>query len=192
MNAGGYTNPDDPAFDRGVCDQDRTHLASFTVAAQTPRFAARALGSWASDWRISGIVSGRSGAPINVLAGSDRAYTGIANQRANQVLANPYGDGTLNNWLNAAAFELPAPGTLGNFRRNSVRGPGFWTVDAALSRVVSLGASRRLALRVEAFNLFNTFNWDVPEVNFGSSGFGRITSMAGTPRIMQFGVSYAF
>ncbi len=191
-NAGGYTNPEDPAFDRGLCDQDRTQLASFTVSAQTPRFVTRALRSWASDWRISGIISARSGAPINVIAGVDRAYTGIQNQRVNQVLANPYGDRTLNNWLNAAAFALPAHGTLGNFRRNSVRGPGFWTVDAALSRVVSLGASRRVALRVEAFNLFNTFNWDLPDVNFVSPAFGRITSMAGTPRVMQFGVRYAF
>jgi hypothetical protein len=192
LNAGGYTNPDDPAFDRGVCDQDRTHLASFTVAAQTPRFAAHALGSWGSDWRISGIVSARSGAPINVIAGVDRAFTGIGNQRVDQVIDNPYGDGTLNNWLNAAAFELPAPGTLGNFRRNSVRGPGFWTVDAALSKLVSLGASRRVELRVEAFNLFNTFNGDVPEVNFSSPAFGRITSMAGAPRILQFGIRYTF
>src|SRR5262249_27943865 len=121
-----------------------------------------------SDWTISGIVSARSGSPINIIAGVDRAYTGIGNQRVDQVLANPYGDRTLNDWLNLAAFELPAPGTLGNFRRNSVRGPGFWTVDAALSRVVSLGASRRVALRVEAFNLFNTFNRGVPDVNFSS------------------------
>ena len=187
-----YTNPDDPAFDRGLCDQDRTHLASFTVGAQTPRFVARALRSWASDWRISAIISARSGAPINVIAGVDRAHTGSRNQRLNQVLENPYGDRTLNDWLNPAAFELPASGTLGNFRRNSVRGPGFWTVDAALSRLASLGGTRPVELRVEAFNLFNTFNWDVPEVNFGSSAFGRITSMAGTPRIMQFGVRYAF
>ena len=75
-----YTNPDDPGFDRGVCDQDRTHLASFTVTAQTPSFAAGALGALASGWRISGIVSARSGAPINVITGvgnaGDRALTG--------------------------------------------------------------------------------------------------------------------
>ena len=152
----------------------------------------RALRVVASDWRVSGIFSARSGAPLNVIAGQDRAFTGIQNQRVDQVLANPYGDKTLNNWLNPAAFALPAPGTLGNFRRNSVRGPGFWTVDAALSRLVSLGGSRRVELRVETFNLFNTFNWDVPETNFSSGAFGRITSMAGTPRIMQFGVRYTF
>ncbi|MEO5895772.1 MAG: carboxypeptidase-like regulatory domain-containing protein [Vicinamibacterales bacterium] len=188
-----YTKPDDRGFDRGLCDQDRTHLASFTVAVQTPRLVRPALRSWASDWTISGIVTARSGAPINVIAGVDRAYTGIGNQRVNQVLANPYADLTLNDWLKAAAFELPAPGTLGNFRRNSLRGPGFWSVDAALSRVVSLNASRRVALRVEAFNLFNTFNRGVPDVNFNSpASFGRIRSVAGTPRVIQFGVRYTF
>ena len=128
-----YTNPDNPAFDRGVCDQDRTHLVNFTVAAQMPRFAAPALRLWASDWMVSAIVSARSGAPINVIAGVDRAGSGIGNQRVNQVLVNPYGDGTLNKWLNPLAFEQPAAGTLGNFRRNSLRGPAFWSVDAALS-----------------------------------------------------------
>jgi hypothetical protein len=185
-----YTNPDDPAFDRGLCDQDRTHLANFTVTAETPRFVTRALGSWASNWRISAIVNARSGAPLNVI-GNDRAGTGIRNQRVNQVLDNPYGDRTPNEWLNPNAFALPERGTLGNFRRNSVRGPGFWTVDAALSRLVSSG-SHRVDLRVEAFNLFNTFNLDVPEVNYSAGTFGQITSMAGTPRILQFGVRYMF
>ena len=161
------------------------HSRSADAAIRHARAALLGLG-------LEGVGHHRSGAPINVIAGSDRAGTGIQNQRANQVLANPYGDRTLNNWLNPAAFELAAPGTLGNFRRNSVRGPGFWTVDAALSRVVSLGASRRVALRVEAFNLFNTFNWNVPDVNFISPAFGRITSMAGTPRVIQFGVRYSF
>ena len=85
-----------------------------------------------------------------------------------------------------------APGTLGNFHRNSLRGPGFWAVDAAVSRLVSLGGSRRVELRVEAFNVFNRFNWNVPDVNFSSPAFGRIMSMAGTPRILQFGARYTF
>ena len=108
------------------------------------------------------------------------------------MLDNPYGDMTLDNWLNPDAFEPPAPGTLGNFRRNSVRGPGFWTVDAALSKLVSLGATQPVALRVEAFNLFNTLNLDVPDGNHISPTFGQITSMAGTPRILQFGIRYTF
>jgi hypothetical protein len=47
-------------------------------------------------------------------------------------------------------------------------------------------------LRAEVFNLFNNFNWGNPQTNFDSGAFGRITSMAGAPRIMQFGVKYMF
>jgi len=199
--ANGYTNPDDPAFDRGFCDQDRTHIGVLSVGVLTPQFASSALRVAFSDWRIGGILSARSGQPINIIAGQDRAFTGIQNQRVNQVLDNPYGDKqTPNTWLNPAAFAQPAPGTLGNFQRNSVRGPNYWTVDLAVSRLVPFGVGRTLELRVEAFNLFNTFNWGPPTLtnadrthtNFNSGAFGRITQMAGAPRIMQFGIKYGF
>ena len=92
--ANGYTDPEHPEFDRGPCDQDRTHIGMFTAGVQVPRFDNRALRVALSDWRVSGIFSARSGQPINVIAGQDRAFTGIQNQRVDQVLANPYGDKT--------------------------------------------------------------------------------------------------
>jgi hypothetical protein len=119
----------------------------------------------------------------------------------NQILDDPYGDKkTPNTWLNPAAFAQPAPGTLGNFQRNSVRAPGYWAVDLALSRLVPIGMGRTLELRLETFNLFDTFNWGPPTLmnadrthhNFNSGAFGRITNMQGAPRIMQFGVKYGF
>jgi hypothetical protein len=84
-----------------------------------------------------------------------------------------------------------------------VRAPGFWSIDLAVSRLVSFGLSRALELRIETFNLLNTFNWGAPiagpiqggritDTNFSSGQFGRITAMGGTPRIMQFGVKYGF
>ena len=39
--ASGYTNPDDPEFDKGYCDHDRTHLASFTLGTETPDLGGR-------------------------------------------------------------------------------------------------------------------------------------------------------
>jgi hypothetical protein len=121
----------------------------------------------------------------------------------NLIIDDPYGDKTLNNWLNPAAFALPEPGTLGNFSRNSVRAPGYSSIDVALSRLISFGASRTVELRIETFNLLNTFNWAAPiagpiqggritDTNFSSPQFGRVTAMAGAPRIMQFGVKYGF
>ena len=55
-----------------------------------------------------------------------------------------------------------------------------------------MAATRNIELRLEVFNLFNTFNWGLPNTNFGSGTFGRITSQATDPRILQFGVKYGF
>ena len=109
-----------------------------------------------------------------------------------QVSDDVYGPKTLTNYLNPAAFAQPAAGTFGTHQRNSIKGPGFHKVDLALSRLVSLAATRTVELRLEVFNLFNTFNWGLPNANFASGTFGRITTMTGDPRIMQFGIKYGF
>jgi hypothetical protein len=188
----GYLKPDDPSFDRGNCTSDRQHIANLSLSVQTPQFGSAALRAVASDWRVSGIVNARSGSWLTVTTNRDIAGTGIEGQRVNQVSDDVYGEKTLNSYLNRAAFAAPAPGTLGNHRNNSIEGPGYWSVDLALSRLVGFRDRQRLELRAEVFNLFNTFNWDNPTTNYDSGSFGRITSMSGNPRIMQFGIKYGF
>ena len=71
-------------------------------------------------------------------------------------------------------------------------GPGFWKVDTAIARVLRLDNTRTLELRVEAFNLFNNFNWGDPTTSINSPTFGQITTQSGDSRIMQFAIKYAF
>ena len=66
------------------------------------------------------------------------------------------------------------------------------TIDMALTRNIVMG-TRNVELRLETFNLLNHFNWGNPAVNLNNRGtFGRITTMQGAPRIMQFGVKFGF
>jgi hypothetical protein len=198
----GYTNPDDPEFDKGYCDQDRTHLATLTLGAETPEFSGAATRALASGWRASGIVSMRSGRRINVISGLDNAFTGIRDQRPNKVSDDVYANPrTLTNYFNRAAFAQPAPGTYGNLMRNALTGPNYWSVDLAISRQLGLVSTQTLELRLEAFNLFNTFNWGDPGIQqnaggvtatYSSGTFGRITTQTGDPRIIQLGLKYAF
>jgi hypothetical protein len=198
----GFTNPADPDYDFGYCEGDRTHVANGTLSYLTPSVSNRALDLLASNWRLAGIVNVHSGSRLTVLSGRDSAFNGQANQRVDQISNDVYGDKTLNNYLNRAAFAQPAPGTFGTHKRNSITGPGFWKIDLAVSRLVSFASTQNVELRVEVFNLLNTFNWGNPETNFNAGTFGRITSMAGSgpnsfgppasPRIMQFGVKYGF
>ena len=198
----GYTKPDDPEFDKGYCDQDHTHLASITLGAETPEFSGAAMRALASHWRGAGIVSMRSGNRINVISGLDRAFTGVRNQRPNQVSKDVYAHPrTLNGYFNRAAFAQPEPGAYGNLQRNALTGPSYWNMDLAISRTIGVVGTRIVELRLETFNLFNTFNWGDPSASENSGGqtanvnsgtFGRITTQAGTPRIVQLGIKYAF
>jgi hypothetical protein len=199
QQSAGYLDPNDPSFDAGYCDQDRTHLATLTAGYETPDLGNAALRTLASHWRVTGIISARSGDRLNIISGRDNAFTGLANQRPNKVSDDFYGARTLTNYFNRDAFAQPAPGTLGNLPRNAVTGPNYWSVDLAVSRLVALGGTRRVELRLEAFNLTNRFNWGDPlttstssDVNFNAGTFGRITTQAGTPRIIQFGIKYDF
>jgi hypothetical protein len=169
-----------------------------TLGVSTPDFSNRVLHAVASDWSLSGIGRFFSGRRLNVTMTSDPARTGIANQRPNLVLDNPYGDKSFANYLNRAAFAEPALGTLGNLQRNGIVGPGTKAVDLALVRLFRIG-TRTVEARAEAFNAFNWFNPSTnsltinnsPIVNLNNVQFGRITA-ADDPRIMQFALKYAF
>ena len=41
QQSAGYLKPEDPSFDAGYCDQDRTHIASLTTGYETPELANR-------------------------------------------------------------------------------------------------------------------------------------------------------
>ena len=189
---GPYAKLDDLDYDRGHCDWDRTHLANLTVGYQSPQFTGAVLRALASDWRLAGIVSARSGDWLTVTTGVTH-FTGTATaNRVNQVSDDVYGQKTLLSYLNRAAFAVPAPDGFGNHVRNSIKGPGVWKADLAVSRLFSLGAARQVEVRVETFNLFNNFNWGNPITALNSGNFGRIQSMTGDPRILQFVFKYGF
>jgi len=196
-----YENNDafagDLTKDEGPCGSDRKHLFNMTSVFRTPDFGG-VLGALVSNWSASSVLQMRSGAPINVTTGSDIALNGIssnaATQRPNVVAGvDPYGDrDSLTSYLNFAAFSQPATGTLGNSRFNSLRGPGFWQWDQSFVRGFNLSDRHQIELRVEAINLTNRANYSNPGSALNGSTFGRITSVAGTPRVWQFALKYAF
>jgi hypothetical protein len=179
--------------DKGRCSTWRKHIFNISASIETPQFANAAARALASGWRLSGIFRGNSGAPLTVVTGTDRALSGIQPtiQRVNQVLDNPYGDKSINNWLNPAAFAQPALGTYGNSIRNAYDGPGRKVVDLSIVRSFRFGNGHRVEARVEAFNAFNWFLLDNPNTTLSSATFGRITS-SGDPRTMQFAMKYDF
>jgi hypothetical protein len=193
--------PFDRGAERGNCESDRRHLFNMTTVAETPQFSSPVLRVVAAGWRLSGIYKWSSGAPIRILAGSDRALNGTAvgrgvgDQRANQVLANPYLDTSGrpgSRFLNRDAFALPDLGTIGSIGRNSIQGPARWSFDAALSRVFRFRETQRMEFRAEAYNVTNSFRvGGNPNNVVTNSQFGVIRT-SDTPRILQFALKYIF
>ena len=105
------TDPTNPALDYWYCDADRRHVLNISLVARTPAFSNAAMSAILGGWQVAPIVRWQSGSRFTVTTGVDNALSGQGNQRAVQVLANVFGDGTVNNYLNRDAFTSPDPGT---------------------------------------------------------------------------------
>ena len=208
-----YSKPNDRNFDRGNCISDRRQVFNLTALAQTPQFSNQLLRKFASSWRFAPLYRFSSGQPIDVVSGVDQALNGVTlgssnstlRQRPIQALANGYLNKSgrpLTQWLNQAAFTLPPLGSYGNLGYDAFVGPSSWAFDAALSRTFAVREMQRIEVRVEAFNVLNSFRPGCAPTASGcpsggvnttlnSNTFGQIRN-ALDPRIMQFALKYAF
>jgi hypothetical protein len=76
-------------------------------------------------------------------------------------------------------------------RNPNERGPWFLTENISLARTFGIGRTK-FEFRLEVFNLFNRTIWGAPESTITSANFGRVTTLANTPRQMQLGFRYEF
>jgi hypothetical protein len=191
----GYSDPNNRRFDRGNCNAgsaDLRQVLKLDAVIDAPQFSNRGVRAVASGWRISPIFKAFTGNQLNITTGQDTALNGgLTTERGNQILGNPYGSKTPDNYLNPAAFHLPALGTLGNIGVGSIAGPGSWNIDTALSRIFQLREAQKVELRFEAFNLLNHFRMMDPTTALNSPLFGKVIA-AKDPRIMQFALKYVF
>jgi carboxypeptidase family protein len=66
------------------------------------------------------------------------------------------------NFLNPAAFAIPAAGTFGNLPRNALKGPGFRQFDLILNKRFYFSEHKNVEFRTELFNVFNRANFSNP------------------------------
>ena len=210
-NGASSVTPFNRRNDRGNCNvSDQRHVFNLSLVATTPKFSNRMLRLLASDWQIAPIMNIRSSQFYTVKLGSvDQALNGEGGQRANAVAgANPYvsdhnacANAPCVAWGNPAAYSLPALGTLGTLSDASLRGPGTFQLDMAVSRTFPVwGEKRTLQIRAEAFNLPNHLNAAAPAPNVGSANSFTITSdISGTAglttgdyRVVQLVMKFVF
>ena len=129
-----------------------------------------------------------------VAAGIDPCLCDGSGQRPNLVLADIYQDKSgrpLTQYVNRAAFAVPALGALGNAGRGIVMLPYAWQFDMALARIFRFRETQSMEFRAEAYNVTNSFRTGQINLNLTSSQFGQIRN-ALAPRVLQFALKYLF
>jgi hypothetical protein len=108
---------------------------------------------------------------------------------------NPYVEnGSALQWLNPAAFDSKTPAAqlrYGNLSYNALRGPSRFGLDFALHKTFDVRRGQAVTFRVEAFNVLNHPQFNLPDSRLSSPTFGQITS-AGDGRNVQLALKYAF
>jgi hypothetical protein len=146
-------------------------------------------------WQVSGITMIQSGLPLNVTLASDVAGIGISGSERPNVVSNPLAGVSGTQFLNPAAFSVPAAGTYGNLGAYAIFGPHMNNWDASLQKAFPIREAVSVAFRAEFYDFPNHLSYF--GVNAGSfsatppSSFGQISS-ATDPRTMQFALRLTF
>ncbi len=199
------------AYRANCLGSDLRQLFVLNMVATTPKFSSKWMRIVAGGWQVAPILQIKSAQFFTVTNGTDRALTAAPGQTPNLVDLNPYpSHQTVNQWVNPAAFGVPAPGTYGNLGYNNMKGPGVFQLNMALSRTFPIHEKQTIQLRAEAFNLPNHLNPSTPNTiplsattgfsPLNAPNFGQITNdisgnnglNSGDYRIIQLAMKFVF
>jgi len=196
-------------------DFDRRHSFLGTYVYELPFGKGKWLGDGApgaisyliSGWQLAGGIRITSGRPFSVFSGIN-SFSNSVGSTANcdgcprdlgGVIQADYdnpGAGLRNWYFSQEArlrFSIPNPGEQGNTPRNYFIGPSFFETDLSLSKKFKFTETLSFDLRVDAKNLTNTPNFNIPSTTFPSNNnlsgsiFGRINAdVVNNARRIQF------
>jgi len=216
-------NPLDPELTRSVSDFDIRHIVNANAVWQLPFGRGRAflgdapavVNGILGGWQLSGIFRANTGLPVRPPIDAAQWATNWNTQsfgvRVSPIQSSPTrgsGDRPPNLFSDPEAayksFRNARAGEVGD--RNSLRLPGYWTLDMGLAKSFSMpwSENHQLQFRVDAFNVTNTqhmgqiqlgriYGLDIdPDLTEPQLNFGTFTQIQGAPRVLQFGLRYQF
>lgn len=141
---------------------------------------------------VNAILGGWSTSSIFYFNSGDFLRFGALLAEGNPRISNP----STEKWFDTSKFNVLAPFTprTNPYQYEGVTGPVYWNLDMAVSKMFRLEERVRLELRMEAYNLTNSFFWANPNMSVTSSLFGRSTSQrqGNRGRELQYSLRLAF
>lgn len=194
-SSGSYMDAYHRNLDWARSASDVPHHLVVTVMYEVPSFTGnRYLDGALGGWKVGVLETAQSGPPFTVVttANTTNAFpAGPLRPNLTDTPDLPSGERTLSRWFNTASFVNPAAFTFGNSPRSVLRGSGIVTTDLNLEKRIGLPAGMTFDVRVEAYNLLNRTNFNIPGATLGAADFGVISS-ARPARTMQLGVRLGF
>ncbi len=182
-------NSSRPDLERGLSDYDVRHRFVAAAIWSVPPMGHSALGR---DWQVSALFSAQTGRPFTPRVTRDNSKTGNLGGQFGYDRPDEVAPGTPGAvGYDGRAFRIAAPYTFGTAGRNVLIGPGFASVDLAVSKVTRLGGTRRLEARAEIYNVLNRTNLGLPDSFVDRSTFGESLS-AGPGRMAQLALRFGF
>jgi hypothetical protein len=195
--------PNSAQADWGLSPFDIRHKLAVNGTVRLPGDSMTGPMGWiAGGWQANAILTAYSGLPFTVLLGTNRSNDQNSDNPDRPNLkpgasSNPI-IGSVTQWYDPTAFSFPAVGTYGNVPRNSLIGPGLFTLDGALVKTFHAQRGQSVSLRVEGFNLTNRANFGLPNpIAFQADGSysataGVIQTLTTSARQLQLGLRYSF
>jgi hypothetical protein len=195
-----YTNY---RLERGLSTQDVDYVMSISALYELPFGRGKKFGSDASrwmdyligGWQLNAIYALQGGTPFSVTVSGNPSST-----RADLVGKISVHPGNINNYVDAAAFAVPAKNAAGNYiapgtaGRDIVRGPGFSNMDFALFKNFPITERIKGQFRVQAYNLTNTPHFANPaDTNLSDGHIGLINNvLTNSWRQIELGLRITF
>ena len=120
-------------------------------------------------YEVSTTIQLTSGNPFTVTTSANSyAQAGSVFPNYSGVSPRPVHGRSIQEWYNPAAFTLPANGTFGNVRRNSLYGPGIELVNLSAGKYFDIYKNVKLQIRGDATNAFNHPSFGFPSTNLST------------------------
>lgn len=199
-----------PRGNKALSDFDARHQINANWIYELPIGKGKKFGSglkgfgnaMLGGWSISGLFRWANSYPFSVSNGANWAtnwqlggnavYTGPKPEIGQFILDN--GPNMFKDPSKAKkSWRYAMPGEAGS--RNVLGGPGYFGLDAGVSKSWKVTEGQRVKFSWEVFNVTNTPIFDggySVSSSLSSSNFGKYNQTLTTPRLMQFGLRYEF
>jgi hypothetical protein len=206
----GATEPEDYhnlGLERQRTDNDQRHQAVISAVWKPDYFGHfnPVVRTALNGWSISATATMRSGTPFSITSGTDDNLDGDNNDRPNIApgkrahLIDDGGSRSLEKkeWFDTTAYcrvgstgctpGVGAGNLDGTVSPNSLSGPGYKDVDAAVFRDFTIYGRTKFQFRGEATNVFNFVNLSAPGATLSSTSSFGVISGASAMRVLQVG-----